>query len=138
MTRRQDHQIFRNDCLGRFAGDRMRFFQQAGFGPNTALDDRVRRIGIPTYLAEQFQAPYPSIGNPYPEFPLKSTDSSNVTIGCGMFADGTLERRICNRDHYSMYPVQKWFFTDALYGESQLRHKVSWHFRDMVTRVRVE
>lgn len=112
--------------LGRFAGDRLRFFEQAGFGFNTALDQRIRRIGIRVYLGEQFAAPYPSIGNPYPEIPLRSTDSGNTTLGCGMFPDGTAERRICNRDHYSMYPIQRWFFTDALYGESQLRHKVSW------------
>ncbi len=110
----------------RWSGDRMRFLQQAGFGATSALDWRVRRIGVRAFLAEQLDAPYPSADNPYPDIPLKSTDSTNVTIGCGMFPDGTLERRICNRDHYSMYPVQKWFFTEALYGQPQLKHKVSW------------
>ncbi len=112
--------------LGRFAGDRMRFFEQAGFGPNTALDSRVRRIGIRTYLAEQLEAQYPSIGNPYPIIPLKSTDTQN-TLGCGTVpVPRTPEYDVCIRDHYTMYPIQRWFFTDALYGESQLRHKVSW------------
>jgi uncharacterized protein (DUF1800 family) len=25
-----------------------------------------------------------------------------------------------------MYPVQKWFFSEALYGDAQLRHRVAW------------
>lgn len=112
--------------LYRWAGDRMRFLEQAGFGPNQELDWRVRRIGIRAYLAEQFERPYPSPDFPYPDIPLKHTDPDNATLGCGMFTSGTAERRICNRDHYTMYPIQKWFFQEALYGNAQLRHKVAW------------
>jgi len=32
----------------------------------------------------------------------------------------------CRRDRYTQYPVQIWFFKNALYGESQLRHRVNW------------
>jgi uncharacterized protein (DUF1800 family) len=32
----------------------------------------------------------------------------------------------CLRDHYSMYPVQTWFYKEALYGAPQLRHRVAW------------
>jgi uncharacterized protein (DUF1800 family) len=33
----------------------------------------------------------------------------------------------CNRDNYTMYPLQNWFFREALYGEDQqLRRRVSW------------
>lgn len=109
-----------------WSGDRMRFLQQATFGATPALDHRLRRIGIRTYLAEQFEAPYPSLNNQYPDIPLKSTDSGNTTIGCGMFTSGTPERNACNRMHYSMYPVQNWFMKEALYGEPQLRHRVAW------------
>lgn len=111
----------------RWSGDRMRFLEQAGFGGTQALDQRVRRIGVRSYLAEQLEQPYPSAGNPYPNIPLKSTNTEDVALGCGPRPEPTtLEYRICIRDHYSMYPVQKWFFTDALYGESQLRHKTAW------------
>jgi uncharacterized protein (DUF1800 family) len=109
----------------RWSGDRIRFLEQAGFGATQTLDQRVRRIGVRSYLAEQFEQPYPSIGNPYPNIPLKSTNSADATLGCGMFTTQP-DLRICLRDHYSQYPVQKWFFTDALYGESQLRHKTAW------------
>jgi uncharacterized protein (DUF1800 family) len=116
-----------NDYIGyRFAGDRIRFLEQAAFGPTVALDQRIRRIGIRTWLAEQFEAPYPSAGNPYPDIPLKSTNSDDVTLGCGMFATNTPEYRNCIRTHYSMYPVQNWFFREAFYGDAQLRHRVAW------------
>ena len=44
----------------------------------------------------------------------------------GCFFTATEERRICNSDYYTMYPVQNWFFKEALYGEAQLKHKVAW------------
>lgn len=108
------------------SGDRIRFLEQATFGPTPALDMRLRRIGLRIWLAEQLEMPYPSAANPYPNIPLKSTDSNNATTGCGMFATGTEERRVCVRDHYSMYPLQNWFYKEAFYGEAQLRHRASW------------
>jgi uncharacterized protein (DUF1800 family) len=110
----------------RWSGDRMRFLEQAGFGPNQALDQRIRRIGVRTYLAEQFEIPYPSAAFPYPDIPLRSTNTEDPVLGCGIFASGTAERRLCFRDYYSMYPVQTWFFKEALYGDAQLRHKIAW------------
>jgi len=108
----------------RWSGDRMRFLEQAAFGPNPAMDERVRRVGIRTWLAEQFLAPYPSAANPYPNLPLKSNDANNALTGCGMFTGE--EFRVCVRDHYGMYTVQKWFFKETFYGEPQLRHRVAW------------
>lgn len=109
-----------------YSRDRNRFLQQAAFGPTPALDSRVRRIGLRVWLAEQFEKPYPSLNYPYPDIPLKSTNPDDVTLGCGMFTSGTLERRNCDRMHYSMYPLQNWFFKEALYGDVQLRHRVAW------------
>lgn len=113
----------------RWSGDRQRFLEQATFGPNPALDDRIRRIGLKTWLAEQFSAPYPSTANPYPNLPLKSSDSSNATSGCGMFTGE--EQRVCIRDHYGMYSVQKWFFKEAFYSDAQLRHRVAWALQEI-------
>lgn len=110
----------------RWSGDRARFLQQAAFGLTPDLDSRIRRIGPRTWLAEQFDAAYPSASNPYPNIPLKNTDPSNTTNGCGMFDTTTPEYRACIRDHYSMYPIQTWNFREAFYGEPQLRHRVSW------------
>ncbi|HEX8266334.1 MAG TPA: DUF1800 domain-containing protein [Pyrinomonadaceae bacterium] len=109
----------------RWSGDRMRFLEQATFGPTDALDARIRRIGLRTWLAEQFDAPYPSANNPYPNIPLKGADAQNATTGCGA-NDGSATYRICIRDHYSQYPLQRWFFKEAFYGDAQLRHRVAW------------
>lgn len=114
------------DYVGyRWSGDRMRFLQQATFGATEELDFRVRRSGLRQYLAQQFDAAYPSTANPYPDIPLKNTDSANAVNGCGMFTTQP-QLRLCLRDHYSMYPVQTWFFREAFYGEPQLRHKIAW------------
>jgi uncharacterized protein (DUF1800 family) len=110
----------------RWSGDRMRFLEQATFGPTPALAARIRRIGLRTWLNEQFETSYPSADNPYPNIPLKSSDSGNATYGCGMFDSATAEYRACIRNHYNMYPLQTWFFREALYGDAQLRHRVAW------------
>ncbi len=112
----------------KWSGDRMRFLEQATFGPTPALDTRIRRIGLRTWLAEQFEMGYPSLSFPYPNIPLKSTDSTVLPpAGCGpQPLPTTTEYQVCIRDHYSMYPVQTWFYKEALYGDAQLRHRVSW------------
>lgn len=106
----------------RWSGDRKRFLEQATFGPTEDLDHRIRRIGLRTWLAEQFEAPYPSPSNPYPDFVLKP---SNIQTGCP-FVRGTPEYNQCVRDHYSIYPLQTWFFREAFYGNAQLKHRVAW------------
>ncbi len=108
----------------RWSGDRMRFLEQAGFGPTAALDARIRRIGLRVWLAEQFEAPYPSISNPYPDQPLKP---SNPPTNCDN--EQTVVPDVpatCYRDTYSMYQIQTWNAKEMLYGDAQLRHRVAW------------
>ncbi len=112
------------DAIGyRWSGDRTRFLEQATFGPTTALEDRVRRIGLRTWLAEQLEAPYPSV--PYPTFALRPT---NPPPDCNGLIDNDLPDSDpnCFANHYSMYPVQNWFYKEAFYGDAQLRHRVAW------------
>jgi len=113
------------DAVGYFhSGDRIRFLEQATFGPTAALDERIRRIGLRTWLTEQFDAPYPTV--PYPIITLKPT---NMLADCdgnnnaGEVIDVPLT---CRRDHYTMFPVQNWFFKEAFYGDAQLKHRVAW------------
>jgi uncharacterized protein (DUF1800 family) len=110
----------------RFSGDRTRFLEQAAFGPSPMDDNQIRRIGLRSWLAQQFDEPYPSTNNPYPNLPLRSTNTDDPIAGCGMFTIGTPEYSACIRDHYTMYPIQNWFFREAFYGEPQLRHRVAW------------
>lgn len=112
-----------SDAVGyRYSGDRIRFLEQTTFGPTVTLDDRLRRLGLRIWLEEQFNMPYPSAGNPYPNFPLLSTDA---TVGCPLPNDDPVDIA-CRRDNYSLYPLQNWFFKEALYGDAQLRHRVAW------------
>ncbi len=110
----------------RWSGDRMRFLEQAAFGQNTALDNRIRRIGIRTWLAEQFNptTAYPSLINPYPNQPLKPT---NAPADCDNEQTVVPDVPVtCFRDTYSMYQPQTWFFREAFYSDAQLRHRVAW------------
>ncbi|MEQ1644467.1 MAG: DUF1800 family protein [Pyrinomonadaceae bacterium] len=105
----------------RWSGDRMRFLEQATFGPSPALDARVRRIGLRTWLAEQFDTSYPSAGNPYPNNVLQPV---NQPILCDGGTDDVPAN--CGRDSYTQYQPQTWFFKEAFYGDPQLKHRVSW------------
>ncbi len=108
----------------RRSGDRIRFMEQATFGPTPALDARIRRIGIRAWLEEQFNMPYPS-AFPYPNIPLMpSTPPANCN---GNDSDGVPDDPPnCYRERYGMYSAQSWFYREAFYGEAQLRHKVAW------------
>lgn len=101
-------------------GDRKRFMEQAAFGPSDALDFRLRQIGIRRWIEEQFSTPYPTI--PYPNFPLKPFDGAG---SCGVYGTSP-EIDLCHRNHYWNYNNQKWLIQEALYGEDQLRRRVSW------------
>jgi uncharacterized protein (DUF1800 family) len=109
-----------------WTGDRVRFMQQATFGINTALELRLRRIGYSTWLEEQMEPKFDAGGAarfstyPYPPF---TPVSVNINEGC----PDVTKRVSCTRDNYTMYPLQNWFFKEALYGEDQqLRRRVSW------------
>ncbi len=107
----------------RWTGDRSRFMEQATFGPNLTLENRLRRIGIRSWINEQFAAQYPSAGNPYPSNVLQP---ANQPTNCnGNTADGELYPT-CQRDSYSQYQPQTWFFKEAFYGNAQLKHRVAW------------
>ncbi len=108
-----------------WSGDRTRFLEQTTFGPTPALDARVRRIGLRTWLNEQFELPYPSPATPYPNFPLRPT---TLPTDCnGQIDDSQPDPDpFCYPNHYTMYPVQNWFYKEAFYGDAQLRHRVAW------------
>lgn len=106
-----------NDLVGyRWSGDRIRFLEQAAFGPNTELDNRIRRVGLRVWLNEQFETPYPY--HPYPNIPLMQT-TPPASCDATTFPS-------CYRERYTQLPLQQWFFKEAMYGNTQLRHRVSW------------
>lgn len=108
-----------NARIGRLISpDRVRFMEQATFGPTADLDIQIRRMGISAWIADQQTMPYPS--TPYPVL---------TPMPLGVPAECTGD---CIRDNYSMHLPQRWFFTDALYGQGQLRRRVSWALHKMM------
>ncbi|HEX8735789.1 MAG TPA: DUF1800 domain-containing protein [Pyrinomonadaceae bacterium] len=106
-----------------WTGDRVRFMEQATFGVNPALELRLRRIGYLIWLEEQMdEASF--AGFVYPSYPPQQTMPSTTCDGDNQPPDVPLT---CFRDNYTMYPLQNWFFKEALYNENQqLRRRTSW------------
>ncbi len=107
--------------------DTVRFLEQASWGPTPAEIARVKAMGFRAYLDEQFNlAPTnPGKGSNYPDltFPL---DDSTQQCPTSNPSDPNYNQTVCNRDNYTMYPVQRNFFSNALYGNDQLRQRVAF------------
>ena len=100
--------------------DIRRLLEQATWGPVGDGSDvtHIQQVGMRAWLDEQFTAPVlnPADGSDYPDLPFVPDDSTQY---CG--TDAT-----CLRDNYSVYPLQKQFFTNALTRNTQLRQRVAW------------
>jgi hypothetical protein len=105
--------------------DIVRFLEQATWGPTPALIERVRTIGYEDFLEEQFNAPITG----YPALELYPTTRDQDTCPNGS---------PCQRDNYTMYPLQTRFFTNALYGEDQLRQRVAFALHQIIVVSGVE
>ena len=93
--------------------DSARFLDQATFGPTWDEISRVQAIGFDAFLAEQFAAP----SMPYPDLPLRVPNPNS----CGDPVDPD-----CNRVNFTMWALQKHFFSNALYGSDQLRQRTAF------------
>jgi uncharacterized protein (DUF1800 family) len=94
--------------------DTGRFLEQASWGPTQAEVTRTKTMGFNAWLNEQFNLPQTG----YPTLPLvpgqaSSDCQSNIPANCV-------------RDNYTMYPLQKQFFTNTMYGPDQLRQRVAF------------
>ena len=76
----------------------------------------MQQIGVRAYLDEQFAA----APTGYPAMPLMPSDVPDT-------CDAT-----CERDNYTLYLLQRQFFTNALYGEDQLRQRVAWALHKII------
>ncbi len=106
--------------------DTVRFLEQASWGPTPFEVTRVKAMGFMAYLNEQFNLPptNPSKGSNYPDLVFPLDDSS---VHCPTTsADPNYNQAVCNRDHFTMYQVHRNFFTNALYGNDQLRQRVAF------------
>jgi len=107
--------------------DAVRFLEQVSWGPTPAEIARVKSMGFIAYLNDQFGAPVtnPLKGSNYPDltFPL---DDSAQACPTSNPADPNYNQNVCLRDNFSMYPIQRTYFTNSLYGSDQLRQRVAF------------
>jgi uncharacterized protein (DUF1800 family) len=104
---------------GPSAADATRFLEQSTWGPTPALVQHVQNVGFERFLEEQFDAPASS----YPTLPLFPTTRDTTTCPNGS---------TCQRDNYTMYPVQNRFFVNGLYGADQLRQRVAFALHQII------
>jgi uncharacterized protein (DUF1800 family) len=100
--------------------DIRRLLEQATWGPVGDGSDvaHIQQVGLRAWLDEQFTAAVlnPAKGSDFPDLTLVPDDSTQYCNGDA----------VCLRDNYSVYPLQKQFFTNALTRNTQLRQRVAW------------
>ena len=104
------------------AADTVRFLEQSTFGPTPELIARVQQIGFEAFLAEQLAAPTTN----YPELPFWPQTRPTSCTGD------------CQRDNYTYYQLQRHFFTNALYGQDQLRQRVAFALGQILVTSQVD
>ena len=108
--------------------DTVRFLEQATWGPPSQAEiNRVKAMGFKAYLDEQFSlAPInPAKGSNYPDLPFNVVDDQGTACPTST-GDPNYNQAVCNRDNFSLYPIQRTFFSNALYGPDQLRQRVAF------------
>ncbi len=99
--------------------DAVRFLEQATWGPNDTEVNNVVSVGIAEYLTGQLTAGYTG-------FPVLPLPPDNQTLTCDpshLMGEDLVD---CQRTNFSAYPLQRAFFTNALYGPDQLRQRMAW------------
>jgi uncharacterized protein (DUF1800 family) len=81
--------------------------------------EHVRTVGFEAFLDEQFA----EAASGYPTLPLYPTTRDTTTCP---------NNSACQRDNYTMYPLQKRFFVNALYGQDQLRQRVAFALHQII------
>lgn len=102
------------------AADAARLLEQGTFGPTDADVAHAQAVGAGAWIDEQIAlAPtgYPG----YAYVPHTAPDDCKYDP-----ANPTSTASLCARDQYSLFQVQRQFFTNALTGSDQLRQRVAW------------
>ena len=108
--------------------DTVRFLEQASWGPTSAEITRVKAMGFMAYLIEQFSLSpsNPAKGSNYPDLPFPVDDSSQECPVTPIIFDPSYNQGVCLRDNFTIYPVHRTFFSNALYRNDQLRQRVAF------------
>src|SRR5438270_5565310 len=110
--------------------DLQRFLEQSSWGSKGDGTDpqhntdllHLRQIGIQAYLDEQLNTPpvFSDVQSDYPSTPLYPI---NQPSPCDA---------VCVRDNYTLYPLQKQFFANALTQPDQLRQRVAFALHQLI------
>jgi uncharacterized protein (DUF1800 family) len=92
------------------SADTIRLLEQSTFGPTNDLITHVQQVGWESFLNEQLAAPTAN----YPDLPFWPQTRPTSCTGD------------CQRDNYTLYQLQRHFFTNALSGQDQLRQRVAF------------
>jgi uncharacterized protein (DUF1800 family) len=92
------------------SADTIRFLEQSTFGPTNDLITHVQQVGWESFLNEQLAVPTAN----YPDLPFWPQTRPTSCTGD------------CQRDNYTLYQLQRHFFTNALSGQDQLRQRVAF------------
>ena len=114
--------IARPGHAGPSLADTVRFLEQSTFGPTSSLISRVEQIGFEAFLDEQFSAP--TMDYPVLEF-WPQTRPTSCTGNC-------------QRDNYTLYLLQRHFFSNALSGQDQLRQRVAFALSQILVTSNVD
>jgi uncharacterized protein (DUF1800 family) len=127
LTIAQYQALFSDPSLAADA-DGIRFLEQATWGPTDGDLNHLRQIGMQAYLNEQFNMPpqFSDVQSDYPSTPLYPVNQPSP-------CDAT-----CVRDNYTLYPLQKQFFTNALTQPDQLRQRVSFALHQLIVAAGAE
>lgn len=112
--------------------DAVRFLEQATWGPTAADIAHVKAVGFKAYLDEQFSAPVtnPSKNSNYPDLPFPAEDGTACPTSSP--GDPNYNQTVCNRENFSIYPLQRNYYSNALYGPDQLRQRVAFALHQIV------
>src|SRR5262249_41673681 len=102
--------------------DTVRFLEQATFGPTAALVEHVQQVGFATCLSEQFGLPASQF--PGACYPVGSCGPGEFEVVPPQPSATCMRGGVCLRDNYSMWPLQKIFFQNALAASDQVRQRV--------------
>lgn len=110
--------------------DITRLLEQATWGPKGDGSDvaHIQQVGIRAFLDEQFGAPVANAakGSDWPDLDFPLDDSAQQCPTDNVHDPSGAIKAACIRDNYSVYPLQKQFFTDAISGQTQLRQRVAF------------
>ena len=106
--------------------DTVRFLEQAAWGPTVAEVARVKAMGFRAFLNEQFNLSpaNPTKGSDFPDLTFPLNDQASACPSSS--SDPNYNQTVCNRDNFSLYPIQRTFYTNSLYGPGQLRQRVAF------------